>query len=557
MVIPQSYFLPKTSPVVTATELTKLIYKANKEKELEARQSSSANKKKSKKDEKAAAEEEQKKEEELEAEINKYSTHPAVKERRKAVEKELKDETVKPGKTYIVGESEFLRIRKIARYENASLYLQNREYEEALYNTYLLMQENPSSVYLRKCIVKSLYGLTKYASSTRFDEVHQNHEYIVGNSQQVNYFVDKISASELNVLALSHAWQLKKDLPQDDEVQAMVTDLFAELIDNYYPRRTFFSTTPRSDGSVDRNKVGPEGSVAPEHDTIPAPKKRFSKRKKTTAKRKKNKFNKASDMNQYAFVDFLQDPEFVKMYDDEIKASKLRKKEDRRAKSSSYKREQAIIETHNTINGDALGLDKVVIINPFYYKINMSKKKSLRYVASEEAQKRLNAKIKENATLAGLEFDIIDKKTLAESGTQGYNENAVLNAFIDEMAEHGDIHFVNYMDEDMQELAAKYGTNNFVWTGFISVKQKNTGIILKILAGVVYPIFAPALALDIATPDYDTYFYSIVIDVKTGKKLKTTFHNLGIRDRNDVLDGTLYDLYSQYKNKREPEPAKK
>lgn len=558
LVIPQGYFLPKTAPVVTADELTKQIFDAYKEKNKKPVRKRKLSKEEKEKEEEAKKERE--KQEEIE--LHKYSTHPAIKERRKAINKELEDEKAKTRQTYIVGEAEFLKIRKIARYENSYLYLQNREYEQALYNTYLLMQDNPKSVYLRKCLVKSLYGLAKYASTTRFDEIHTSPDYIVGHSQQVHHLVEKISASELTVLAMAHAWQLKKDVPEDDEADALVKDLFTELVDNYYPRRSFFSTTPRaaSGNAATAATVNADGSVAPENDTLPPPKKKFGKKRKQQAKKKKTKFNKSSDMNQYAFAEMLQDPEFVKMYDDETKAAKLRKKESRKTKSYTYKREQELLASQNMANGDALGLEKVVFINPMYFKVNLTKRKSLRYLESEAAQKRLNAKIKENATMAGLDFNIVDKKELAALGTQGYNENSVLNAFIDEMADHGDIHFVNYMDEDMQALTHKYGTSNFIWTGFVSVKQKKSGMLLKLAAAAVYPLFIPIVAYDVITPDYDTYFYSIVIDVKTGKKLKTTFFNLGIKDRNDVLDGTLYDLYSQYKNKREKpqnEKAKK
>jgi len=149
LIIPQSYFLPKTTPVVTADELRKMIYEANKAKEKKPVRKRKLSKEEQEK-EKQEAEEKEKQEE---IELHKYSTHPAIEARRKALENALKDEKTKQGQTYIVGEAEFNRVRKIARYENSSLYLQDREYEEALYNTYLLMQDNKNSIYLRKCIV--------------------------------------------------------------------------------------------------------------------------------------------------------------------------------------------------------------------------------------------------------------------------------------------------------------------------------------------------------------------------------------------------------------------
>ncbi|MGZ5304278.1 MAG: hypothetical protein ACXWDO_09220, partial [Bacteroidia bacterium] len=550
--MPQNYFLTKTAPIVTADELSKMIYKANRAKD------ETKPKPKNKKEKAAQEEAEKEKERQEEIDLHKYSTHPAIEERRKAVEDALKDEDIKKGNTYIIGEKEFLKIRKMARFENSSLYLQDREYEQALYNTYLLMQENPKSIYLQKCLVKSLYGMAKYASTTRFQEVHTPHDFIVGHSQQVHYLVEKISASELTVLALSHAWELKKKVPQDEEVKALVEDLFAEMVDNYYPRKSFFSSVPRqvsASGTAATGIALGDGFTAAETDTMPAPKKKASRKRKVKTVKKKTKFNKASDMNQYAFVEQLQDPEFVAMYDEQTIASKKRKADTRKEKTYSYKKAQAKKENIYMRSGDALGLDKVVFINPFYYKINLTKKKSLRYLASEAAQKRLNNKIKENATLAGLDFDIVDKKALSDAGTAGYNENAVLNDFIDEMADHGDIHFVNYMNEDMQQLTKKYDTDNFVWTGFISVKQKKETALVEIMAAVMYPMIIPYVTMSLLTPDYDTYFYSVVIDVKTGKKLKTNYYNLSIRDRNDVLDGTLYDLYSQYKNKP-AQPAK-
>ena len=60
-----------------------------------------------------------------------------------------------------------------------------------------------------------------------------------------------------------------------------------------------------------------------------------------------------------------------------------------------YKKEKVKQDRREKRKGLALGLKKLVIVNPFYYKVDESKKKNpVKLVASENAQKDLNNEIK-------------------------------------------------------------------------------------------------------------------------------------------------------------------
>lgn len=73
--------------------------------------------------------------------LEEKSTHPSIKSRREQVLKKIEKASKADKKDYLVSQTEFNHIRKIARFELSSLYITGLAYEQAIYNSYLLLQE--------------------------------------------------------------------------------------------------------------------------------------------------------------------------------------------------------------------------------------------------------------------------------------------------------------------------------------------------------------------------------------------------------------------------------
>jgi len=506
-----------------------------------------------------------KKTKEIEAEGNDDSlaTHPAVKLRREAVMDKLKGIAFKGKKKYIVGEKEFATAQKLCRFEMCNIFLHYREYEAAYYNCYLLMQEEPNSLFLKKCLGKSLYGLSKYANADRYDEAHDDYADIQGSSQQVYYMFDKIKPAELNALAVEYLYTIKKQYPEDKEIAAITTDIFNEL-PKYYEDKSFFLNTQRPanldsimakdtlDNNKDNHKPIDSGNDEDDSKSTKTIKKKSKYDKINLEVKKKEEEKLLTDKSyfiKYAFVDLLKDPAFISDYDNAIESWNKKKREDAYEETKEYKRAEAKRLSKVKQNGVSLGLNKVVIVNPFYYKVDESNKNSpVKLVASENAQKDLNNRVKENVSLAGLDYQLIDKKDLTANSADLFNDLSVLNYYVIENGKHDNMHFVNYMSDEIQALPKKYGTNYFDWVGIVSYREHSNGINLY---GACFTIFFPPIfplaVYNALRPHFNTYVYSELINIKNGETVNYYSSKIKFKDRLDIVNGTLYDIYLQYK----------
>jgi hypothetical protein len=448
----------------------------------------------------------------------------------------------------------------------SNIYLHYREYEAALYNTYLLMQDNPGSLFLQKCIAKSLYGLSKYANSERYSEAHEDYIDKQGKSQQLYYIFYKIKPSELNVLAVEYLYNLKKQYPGDKEIAAMTEDIFNELPD-YYPDKSFFSTTPRP-ASFD-SLIAADTITTVQNDDKEkninidkgAHKKIIVKTKSKYEnsdgiEKNKEKITENQDKNssfKYAFVDLMKDPAFISDYEKSVKVYKERQADIDYEETDEYKKALAKQERREKRKGVALGLEKLIIVNPFYYKIDESHTDNpVKLVASETAQKDLDNKIKSNASLAGLNYQLIDMKDLTANSSDLFNDLSVLNNYVTELNQLDGMHYVNYMTDDVQALVKKYGTGNFSWTGvmcFREHKDFQTAYSNTVCAcfSILYFPLTPYAIYNAVKTHYKTYIVSYVYDLKNGEPVNDFSTKIKFIDRPDVINSVLYDLYLQYK----------
>ncbi|MGZ5305065.1 MAG: hypothetical protein ACXWDO_13180, partial [Bacteroidia bacterium] len=480
------------------------------------------------------------------------STHPAVKVRRNKVGSQVKGLENKNRKKYIVGEKEFDKAQKTCRYELVAAYLQERQFDDALYSAYLLLQDNPNSIYLKKGVLKALYGMSKYAAADRWDEIHVSHEEIQGSIQQVHYLFDKLSDDEINVVALSYAWNLKKQYPKDEEIRNLTDDLFKQMVTEYYENKSDFFTAQKV--IAENNKVNPSGTKvksdeADEETESSKKKSKYDKIKEQKGITKEEETEDEDDFIKYAFVSELKEKDFNDEFDRQLKEKEKDEKLLAKTKSRDYKKEKKRADKLNERQGFALGLNKVVFVNPFYYQVN-SIKKSVHRINSESAQKNLNEKLKANAKLAGLKFDMIDKKDLKVGSVETFNDMAFLNDYLDLTFENDELQMVHHQQDELKKLGQRYNTRYFCWTGIIAAKkldlQENLAGCYMVLA---YPLI-PYVAYRLIRPNYSTTFYTIVLDTETGKSIMKTKNEYKFKDRDDVLNSSLYDICMQLKNSR-------
>ena len=343
----------------------------------------------------------------------------------------------------------------------------------------------------------------------------------------------------------------------------MTRDIFGEL-PKYHDDKTFYSTQPKpasldslfASDTINKNSDGEKSGKDSIADINTVRSKKIIEQPQLVSKYdKKNIKKKTEEKNyfiKYAFVDLLKDPSFVSDFDKAIANYKEEQKEKDYEETEAYKKAERKLERREKRTGIALGLNKIVIVNPSYYKIDANQNNPVKLVASEMAQKDLNNSIKNNASLAGLNYELIDMKDLHANSADLFNDLSVLNNYLSEVEKHGDMHFVNYMTDDIQALTRKYGTNYFDWTGVLCYREHSDyrqGYLktMFLIFSVLYFPITPYAIYNAFRVHHNTYIFSEVYDLSKGETLHSHVSKVKFRDRPDVLNSILYDLYLQYK----------
>ena len=253
-----------------------------------------------------------------------------------------------------------------------------------------------------------------------------------------------------------------------------------------------------------------------------------------------------SDYWRFAFVGQLDSEPFKK----EWQAAQKRNDDyvEREREVTSSKSKKALKRQRK--RGLRLGIPKVVIVNPFYLKLDERKDNAMQYIATEEGQERFRGLIREVGAKADLKTTFLDVSDLRETQTDAFNDIRFLNEWFAEQVHHYDLSLTpGYDQERINAIAKKYGTDYFLWTGVVSLREKNRSGLYLIPASLLFLPTMPLAIYAAAKPKYDMLHYAILYDVRTGRRQVLKFDEFKRRDADAVVKAHLYDTFSQIKRK--------
>lgn len=482
------------------------------------------------------------------------STHPNLKRRRADISTQIAALAIDNAKrvNYILPEDEFIKVQKLSQFDLCHTNLLDRDYDLAIYNAACLLKNNPGNIYLKKIVLKGIYGLYKYAHAERFRQVCNSYNDVSGEQQRLNFLLDKMQAEELSVVALNYAWRLKKELKNNDgEVNVIVDDLFYDMVRHHYRDKEFFSLKTQSEQPT----------------TVEPTDKKESKPRTRTDKIRKEKAEVTGYLN-YAFVDLLKDSAFANTYDALIRKAFPKKSygEDELAKGKKKRKNKELKYDKDTkdwleqnvnsgrYNEDkdtyALGLDKLIVVNPFYLQIDERKSSPILYSGTEEKQKLFNENIADLSGDIKLDVEIIDKNKLSQTSIDYYNDMSVLLDWINERADHKSLEILPTDYLRIEEISKKYGTEHIGFMGtinFIEKKNQYKNIVYGALCIIPYMWFI-TIPYFIKRLDH-TYVYTTVFNLRTGQPEMIKYGQSPSNDREYVVKSFLYDYLNQVKQK--------
>ena len=475
-------------------------------------------------------------------------THPETEERRETILeeiniKELKDKTKK---IYIVSTGkEFKKIQNICRFEMPRMYLLHGYYEMAFYNVYLL--ENlgfKNNIYLDKLKVKAIGQMARNVNNGNRpskSDLSDIKEHMQGESQQVYYFFNSLARKkkEFNVFAVEYTYKILKKYPKDEELNNMFSNLLYELYDetnlkfSSFKKKSKYSTVEK-ENIVETDSLKTDEMVESEKKNEKLEKEKLiaqsrdedSKYNKIEKKieeeeeveivdKKKTKKSKEKYYKS-AFVEYMDDEKFTK------KAKKIEKEYKAETNKDLSKEEiktQNKIERLNRNRGLALGVDKIVVVNPMYFVIDKDK---VNHYKSEKRQEDYNDLIALLGKKSKLEVETIDVHNLINNKTETFNNSTILNEWISEQFLFDDIlEFTSIEKEKIDKLTETYGTKYFLWTGVFSIKNRN-----------------------------HTYMFNILFDIEEGKMVLKNFKDVGYKTNKTIIKSELYHIFDQITTKR-------
>ncbi|MFW6226801.1 MAG: M48 family metalloprotease [Bacteroidota bacterium] len=472
------------------------------------------------------------------------STHPSVRKRRESLKEYIRLVKNKDGKNFIISEDRFYKVRKMARYETVRKHMVERDYPRAVYDAYIMMQDDPNDPYLRKVVAGALYGLSIYKSNHSDRPVVADYEDIEGESQQVYYLMDEMSDEWANVVALQYAWSLYRQYPGDRYLEEITEHLMLNLIEEEKLHLSDFYARSKEQIKAERDSL----AALKSNDTLSEQDdEEVSKYDRIREKSEENALKLGEEEYRFAFVEMMQDELFIKAFDkaEEVAAER----ED--AEEITYedfglekKRQKEMRKKMRT--GQKIGIDKVLMVDPLYLSLDERKDEEILFFKTEEMQHNMSEAILWSSKQVGLEVVMLDPWSLTISDVDKYNDMTLVKDWMTEYFNHDDIEIVPFASNDLYPLMDNYGTRYLNWMGIISGREDGSG---KFITGCGYLMIGlvPLAIYEWMHPAYEMLFFNILIDMEDANV------EFSYRYGNDENAGKLrmkyrvYDIINQIK----------
>ncbi|MCF8459481.1 MAG: M48 family metallopeptidase [Flavobacteriales bacterium] len=453
-------------------------------------------------------------------------SHPSPTERQQLVGRYINNGNIRQyTSNYLVSESRFQELRSSCRFELSNLYLKSNQPVLSIYNSYLLGKTFPENPFLQKNIAKALYTLSKFKTGGNYGYVHPGFSHIEGESQQLYHLFYRLQPDELCILATGFIWRLRLKQPDDVDIIAMSEDILKDLINFYHTPGMFAQERP------------PEGWDIPDTSAI---------NNKYERLKQKSKENPKLSMITYALVDLFESDQFVELFD---------KLEEKRwgSEHTSIARNELIKQSKDDQrrwknHGFSLGLQRVAVVSPTYTKLDLRKKQQHKFLRSESAKQQLIKQIENSTDLLKLDTKILDVTMIDSNEVITFNDITFLNEWIDQRFLHVDVDMVNLNQARIDSIISRYGTEYFAWTGVINYRENKPLLYFYLLYALIPPAI-PLAVYYLARPNYDTYYYCITFNLKTGEPVQVNYNNYRKRDARDLMNSSIYDSFWQMKQK--------
>jgi hypothetical protein len=437
---------------------------------------------------------------------------------------------------YKISETDFIRIRHLARFEGLNLLLSQREYVKTLYTVFLLKKEFPNNRFIDLCTVKALYGLAKYKNAGRYDEVTEKPQNIEGESYMLHYFFSIIEREALSVLAYRFAYDMRVKYGADKTFALYEQDMKKELAINSEIRLNDLKDVPYYSAGQDQKEPSlifdiddsiakVEISELSKYEKI-----RLKKKLQELKERKEDPESSADDYYLYGLSDLVSNGKFI----DELMAI---------SKAERIEANENIDEDDQKKSNESF--DNVVLVDP--YLVYHSFRNEENFEQAELNKIEVANLLSQDYPKLELNTTLIDSKQLNEENVAQYNEIGLIFQWMQEIVEHDEIGMISSSNDLMETVSTKYGTEHFVFTGFFGYKDRKKPTSWR-LAGLAFFPLIPLVILNLVIVQDNLQIVTVSVNSSTDQIEFSSSEDFAMYGSPKVIEVYIYDLLYRLKN---------
>ena len=434
-------------------------------------------------------------------------THPNTAKRKQNVAEIITNKNNAAKVNAIYGKEKFENMRDLARFELCRLYLKQRDFANAFYAAYILNQKYPANEYLAEVISKCIYAIAlykndylEYNKGSYLKEGIPESSSIEGYPQQLYYLIQTMPKNEWAFMALNYVYRQHQKHPGNINISKFSDSLFKLVEKVDWGISNFSRVTPQKQKElIEQAKKDSLAEPVSKTDLI------------ANAPRVIN--NKPEDSiyykNIYADL-FMTDENFGRKFPLRNTFNDVVVKKTNKEFNKNRDRNHVVI-------------NKVLLLEPFYIKVDLTRKEKFNFINSDKKQENFISVINYCAKLQQFELITIDPG-LMETGEVGkINDYSIINDWLEEKLDSDRDKVFIFNTNEIDNIVSKYGTQYILKTGLITVKK---------------------------TFIKNTYFYSVLFDIKENVLLYNQYERFSKKDKNDLVNAKTYQMIYKLKTSK-------
>ncbi len=486
------------------------------------------------------------------------SSHPNIKNRKENAQSILDKETSAGGDVaFKLGEDRFNDMRDIARFERVQNWLYANDYVNCLYEIAVLERQYPNNKHLELCKAQAWCGLSVYSAENELNECFQKPEKVEGESYTIHYVFNELQNEDVRVLALRNIVDIKRELPNNQEIIEMERIAVRQLLKKNaewedFSELTFeeaiekVSTVSSADSSDNNSEKGIIDENSEEWKKLSKYEKIKLKEQATGTINSDTELKVKAEIDStnfrfYALSDYVGNSDILKEETERFKTKEkeeeaLEEELDQLSKREYRKRikEEEAKELH-------LGLESIVFVEPLAAEYT---NKGFDPVKSADLQLKFVEAIDKSAEQQGMNAAQLSKYKMSDLGTDGYNQRAALQRYINQFSniESEDIFVADY--EIINQITEQYNTENVVF----SLIEHSFEPDLNYLTMFAFIYFPPAILFYIPAKlalAHNVNMSVLVFNAKKGAIETYTNYYFQIKPTKTAIELHMYDLLMQ------------